>query len=135
MGWPRFPHTSLSAAVALVSHRWTVPSKLGAASWFPDGENATPYTWSAGPCKVAISTGRAGRATFQSQTVPSVTPTASIVPDGLNAAAHTYPDGPVSGLPSATAWAGSATFHRCTVLSALPTASVLLLGENASPMA
>src|ERR1700761_1141846 len=135
MAWPRFPQIWAAAAAGLGSQRWTVPSWLAAASWSPEGENATLYTWLAGPARVAISTECAGFATFHSQTVPSVTPTASVVPDGLNAAAHTYPDGPVSGVPSGTGCAGFATFHRCTVLSALPTARVLLSGENASPMA
>src|SRR5215467_15153619 len=104
------------AAAGSVTHRWTVPSLLDAASWPPCGANATEYTWPAGPVRVAISDGLFGCVTFQSQTVPSVTPAASVVPSGLNASAQTYPTGPVSGMPAMAGRAGFATFHSRTVL-------------------
>src|ERR1700722_10881915 len=114
------------AAGGLASQRWTVPSKLVAASCAPEGENATEYTSAAGPIRVAMSAGCAGWATFHIHTVPSVTPTARVLPSGLKVAAQTYPDGPVSGAPIWTGCAGWATFHSRTVLSALPTARILL---------
>ena len=101
----------------------------------PEGENATEYTWLAGPVRLATRDGWAGSATFHIQTLPSVTPTASVRPSGLNAAAQTYPAGPVSGAPTAVARAGSLTFHRWTVPSWLPTASRPPLGEKARPIA
>ena len=88
-GWPRLAQTCDSAAPGLTSHRWTVPSSLDAASWPPDGANATEYTCPAGPVRVAISDGLAGAVTRHSQTVPSVTPAASVVPSGLNASPQT----------------------------------------------
>ena len=89
IGCPRFAQTAAEAAAALVSHSERSPRSWWRRAASPEGENATEYTWLAGPVRLAIRDGWAGSATFHIQTLPSVTPTASVRPSGLNAAAQT----------------------------------------------